>query len=138
MLLPRISTNVSAFASSPDCDALGLFLASIRALNALPADTLVLPSHGRPFRGLHARVDDLVAHHAARCEDLLGACDTPQSAAELIPVLFPREISDAHQTMFAMGEAIAHLTHLEQARPAPRLERVTENGIVRFRKVQQE
>ncbi|RLJ68034.1 glyoxylase-like metal-dependent hydrolase (beta-lactamase superfamily II) [Sulfurisoma sediminicola] len=138
MLLPRISTNVSAFASSPDCDALGLFLASIKALKALPADTLVLPSHGRPFRGLHARVDELVTHHAARCEDLLGACATPQSAAELIPVLFPREISDAHQTMFAMGEAIAHLTHLEQARPAPRLERVTENGIVRFRKVHQE
>jgi glyoxylase-like metal-dependent hydrolase (beta-lactamase superfamily II) len=133
MLLPRISTNVSAFSSSPDCDALGLFLASITALKTLPGDTLVLPSHGRPFRGLHARVDDLVAHHEARCDDLLGACDTPQSAAELIPVLFPREISDAHQTMFAMGEAIAHLTHLEQAR---RIGRVTENGVVRFVKVQ--
>jgi glyoxylase-like metal-dependent hydrolase (beta-lactamase superfamily II) len=129
MLLPRISTNVSAFAASADCDALGLFLESIEALRALPADTLVLPSHGRPFRGLHARVDELVAHHAARCEDLLAACDTPQSAAELIPVLFPRELSDAHQTMFAMGEAIAHLTHLEKAR---RLERVTWNGIIRY------
>ncbi len=135
MLLPRISTNVSTFSSSPDCDALALFLASITALKSLPEDTLVLPSHGRPFRGLHARVDDLVAHHAARCDDLLGACGTPQSAAELIPVLFPREISDAHQTMFAMGEAIAHLTHLEQA---GRIRRVTENGVTRFIKNQSE
>lgn len=135
MLLPRISTNVSAFSSSPDCDALGLFLDSIKALKVLPEDTLVLPSHGRPFRGIHVRVDELVAHHDARCADLLGACDTPQTAAELIPVLFPREISDPHQTMFAMGEAIAHLTHMEQAR---RIERITENGVVRFVKVKSE
>ena len=135
MLLPRISTNVSSFSSSPDCDALALFLQSIQALKALPADTLVLPSHGRPFRGLHARVDELVAHHAARCDDLIRACATPQTAAELIPVLFPREISDAHQTMFAMGESIAHLTHLEQAR---RIERATENGVTRFVKIHSE
>jgi glyoxylase-like metal-dependent hydrolase (beta-lactamase superfamily II) len=135
MLLPRISTNVSSFSSTPGCDALGLFLESIQAFKALPADTLVLPSHGQPFRGLHARVDDLVAHHAARCDDLIKACATPQSAAELMPVLFPRDISDAHQTMFAMGEAIAHLTHLEQAR---RVERVIENGIIRYIRKQPE
>ncbi|MDP2794865.1 MAG: MBL fold metallo-hydrolase [Sulfurisoma sp.] len=129
MLLPRISTNVSAFSASPECDALGLFLKSIASLKTLPGDTLVLPSHGRPFRGLHARVDELVAHHAARCDDLIKACSQPRSAAELLPVLFPREISDAHQTMFAMGEAIAHITHLEQAR---RIERATENGVTRF------
>ena len=129
MLLPRISTNVSSFSSSPDCDALALFLQSIQALKALPADTLVLPSHGRPFRGLHARVDQLHAHHAARCDDLIRACATPQTAAELIPVLFPREISDAHQTMFAMGEAIAHLNYLEHA---GKLQRVEENGLTRF------
>ncbi|MBU0750680.1 MAG: MBL fold metallo-hydrolase [Gammaproteobacteria bacterium] len=135
MLLPRISTNVSAFSSSPECDALGLFLKSIDALTALPEDTLVLPSHGRPFRGLHARVAELVAHHAARCDELIEACATARSAAELLPVLFPRELSDAHQAMFAMGEAIAHLTHLEQAR---RMRRVTESGLIRFTRIQPE
>jgi glyoxylase-like metal-dependent hydrolase (beta-lactamase superfamily II) len=130
MLLPRISTNVSVFAANPQGDPLGLFLASIERLTALPEDTLVLPSHGRPFRGLHARVAQLTAHHEERCADLLAACAArPQSAAELLPVLFGRPIEDAHQTMFAMGEAIAHLNHLEIQR---RLERTIENGIIRY------
>lgn len=129
MLLPRISTNISVFAGVPDANSLAWFLASIDRLRELPEDTLVLPSHGLPFRGLHARVEQLVAHHAARCDDLLGACSEPRSAAELMPVLFPREITDPHQTMFAMGEAIAHLNYLEQAR---QLERVTENGTIRY------
>jgi glyoxylase-like metal-dependent hydrolase (beta-lactamase superfamily II) len=130
MLLPRISTNVSVFAANPEGDPLGLFLDSIARLTTLPADTLVLPSHGRPFRGLHARVAQLRTHHEERCADLLAACAArPHSAAELLPVLFGRPIEDAHQTMFAMGEAIAHLNHLEKRR---RLERQIENGIIRY------
>jgi glyoxylase-like metal-dependent hydrolase (beta-lactamase superfamily II) len=130
MLLPRISTNISVMASTPYADPLGLFLASIDQLRVLPEDTLVLPSHGRPFRGLHARVDQLHAHHAQRCELLLTACHgTPKSAAELIPVLFDREIPDPHQTMFAMGESIAHLNYLEHAGS---MQRIEENGLVRY------
>ena len=130
MLLPRISTNISVMASTPLADPLGQFLDSIDNLRALPEDTLVLPSHGRPFRGLHARVAELHAHHAERCTVLLNACrGKPHSAAELIGVLFNREIPDPHQTMFAMGEAIAHLNYLEHAGKMQRLE---ENGLVRF------
>ena len=130
MLLPRISTNISVMASTPCADPLGLFLASIDSFRALPEDTLVLPSHGRPFRGLHARVDQLHAHHAQRCELLLATCrGTPKSAAELIPVLFDREIPDPHQTMFAMGESIAHLNYLEHQGS---MKRITENGSIRY------
>jgi glyoxylase-like metal-dependent hydrolase (beta-lactamase superfamily II) len=129
MLLPRITTNISVFAATPDANPLNGFLTSIDRLRALPDDTLVLPSHGLPFRGLHARVAQLETHHAARCDELLEACAAPKTAAELIPVLFPREITDPHQVMFAMGEAIAHLNYLQQAR---RLERVIENGTIRF------
>ena len=130
MLLPRISTNVSVMACTPDCDPLGLFLASIDKFRALPADTLLLPSHGRPFRGLHARVDQLHAHHAERCEVLQKACrGKAQSAADLIGVLFGRELPDAHQTMFAMGEAIAHLNHLEHA---GKMQRVETNGLTHY------
>jgi glyoxylase-like metal-dependent hydrolase (beta-lactamase superfamily II) len=135
MLLPRISTNISVFAGVPDANPLAWFLDSLDRLRALPEDTLVLPSHGLPFRGLHFRVDQLHAHHAERCDVLVEACASPKTAAELIPVLFPREITDPHQTMFAMGEAIAHLNYLQQAR---RLERNQENGITRYRKTNKE
>ncbi len=112
MLLPRISTNVSVIDIEPEGNPLPLYLASIDRLRALPADTLVLPSHGRPFRHLQVRVAQLVAHHDERFAEVLAACaEAPQTAASLLPVLFKRTL-DLHQTTFAMGESIAHLNAL--------------------------
>ncbi len=112
MVLPRISTNVSVMDMEPEADPLSLYLASIEALRALPAQTLVLPSHGRPFTGLHTRITQLQQHHEERLADVMAACaQAPQSAAELLPVLFKRAL-DLHQTTFAMGESIAHLHRL--------------------------
>jgi glyoxylase-like metal-dependent hydrolase (beta-lactamase superfamily II) len=112
MLLPRISTNVSVTDLEPEADSLGLFLTSIDRFLDLPADTLALPSHGLPFTGIHYRVRALHAHHRERLDEVLAACkDQPQSAADLLPLLFRRPL-DLHQTTFAMGESVAHLNHL--------------------------
>jgi glyoxylase-like metal-dependent hydrolase (beta-lactamase superfamily II) len=112
MLLPRISTNISVSHHEPEADPLAMFLASLDRLRELPADTLVLPSHGKPFQGLHARIDQLFAHHADRLAEVMAACrQAPHSAADLLPVLFRRPL-DVHQTTFALGEAIAHLNAL--------------------------
>ncbi|HNR23520.1 MAG TPA: MBL fold metallo-hydrolase [Steroidobacteraceae bacterium] len=112
MVLPRISTNVSVLDLEPEADPLPLYLDSIARMRALPAGTLVLPSHGKPFRGLHERIGQLVAHHDERFDAVLTACARePQTAASLLPVLFHRRL-DLHQTTFAMGEAIAHLNAL--------------------------
>jgi glyoxylase-like metal-dependent hydrolase (beta-lactamase superfamily II) len=109
MLLPRISTNVSVYDVEPESDPLRLFLRSIDRYAELPADTLALPSHGKPFRGVHERVRQLHAHHEERLREVVQACRAgPQSAADVLPVLFPRKL-DLHQTTFAMGEAVAHL-----------------------------
>ena len=51
MVLPRISTNVSVFDYEPDANPLPLYLRSLDGYADLAEDTLVLPSHGRPFRG---------------------------------------------------------------------------------------
>ncbi|WP_374602617.1 MBL fold metallo-hydrolase [Niveibacterium sp.] len=111
MLLPRISTNVSTSTVTPQDDPVAQYIESLGRFAELPADTLVLPSHGRPFRGAQARIQQLVAHHEERCGALLAALDQPMSAGELLATLFPREL-DTHQVMFAMGEAIGHLNHL--------------------------
>ena len=109
MVLPRISTNVSVYEMEPEANALALFLASIDRFRALPADSLVLPSHGKPFTGMHRRIEQLHEHHAERLADLLAACArAPQSAHDILPLLFRRPL-DLHQTTFAMGEAVAHL-----------------------------
>jgi glyoxylase-like metal-dependent hydrolase (beta-lactamase superfamily II) len=129
MLLPRISTNVSVMSSNPDGDPIRLFLDSIARFAPLPEETLVLPSHGKPFRGIRARVAQLAEHHRERFDALVAACDVPKSACELIPTLFKREL-DAHQTMFAMGEAIAHLNYLEHAGRVRRASGA--DGVFRF------
>ncbi|ENO88245.1 MBL fold metallo-hydrolase [Thauera linaloolentis] len=134
MLLPRISTNVSVHAATPHDDALGDFLDAIRELCNLPDDTLVLPSHGKPFKGIRSRVEQLVAHHRERCAALQAECGTARTAADLLTTLFPREL-DTHQVMFAMGEAIAHLNYLEK-RGALRRE-VGADGLARFVNINQ-
>lgn len=109
MVLPRISTNVSVNDVEPESDPLRLFLASLDKFRRLPQDTLVLPSHGKPFRGLHRRIDQLHEHHRDRLQEVLEACTgQARTASDMLPVLFKRKL-DLHQTTFAMGEAVAHL-----------------------------
>ena len=130
MVLPRISTNVSVHETEPESNPLTLYLDSIKRMKALPPDTLVLPSHGRPFTGLHTRIDQLVAHHDERFADVIKACaEGPQNAADLLMLLFRRKL-DLHQTTFAMGESVAHLHALWLAGQLTRT--LDADGIYRF------
>jgi glyoxylase-like metal-dependent hydrolase (beta-lactamase superfamily II) len=129
MVLPRISTNVSVFAVEPEGNPLAQYLASLDKFADLPEDTLVLPSHGKPFRGLHIRIAQLRAHHNARLEEVRAACSVPRSAVDIVPLMFRRQL-DAHQLSFAVGEALAHLHMLWYAGI---LKRVTvQNHPIRF------
>ena len=133
MILPRISTNVSVYDMEPEADALALFLESIDKFLPLPEDTLTLPSHGKPFRGLHTRITQLHDHHRDRLAEVMEAClEKPRSAADILPIMFKREL-DLHQTTFAMGEALAHLHLLWFEGKLQR--RLDGDGIYRFKAV---
>ena len=109
MMLPRISTNVSVHDNEPESNPLTLFLNSIDKFKPLDASTLTLPAHGKPFTGLHRRIEQLHEHHAERLAEVMQACGAkPCSAADIVPIMFKREL-DLHQMTFAMGEAVAHL-----------------------------
>ena len=115
MVLPRISTNISVYESEPDGNPLQLFLNSLEKFLPLPANTLVLPSHGRPFTGLHERLRQLRAHHDERLAEVMHACKADaQRAIDIVGVMFKRRL-DVHQTTFALGEAMAHLNLLWHA-----------------------
>ncbi len=129
MLLPKISTNVSVWAVAPDSDPLSEFLHSLTAYEPLPSDTLVLPSHGLPFRGIATRLAALTQHHQARLQQLLDTVRAPTLAAELVTTLFPRPL-DTHQMVFAMGETIAHLNHAWRQGKLDR--RRDPDGMIRF------
>lgn len=133
MLLPRISTNVSVWPAEPEADPVGEFLDSLTRYAAFDAHTLVLPSHGLPFHGMHARIEALREHHRSRLKRLGEACVTPQSAADVLPILFDRKFDD-HHLLFAMGESIAHLNYLMHRGTLRRIE--DNNGNYQFQRME--
>jgi len=111
-LLPRISSNVSVFPTEPAANPLAEWMASLRYLkDAIPNDVLVLPAHGKPFYGAHARLDQLTAEHESGLDTLETFCREPRRAVDTFSALFKAEIKDGNLIM-ATGESIAHLNYL--------------------------
>ena len=133
-LLPEITTNVSVWPSEPQADSLRWFLRSLdRFADSLPGETLVLPSHRRPFRGAHTRIEQIKGHHRERLQRIADlAADGPVTAGGLLAHLFAPGL-DGHQIGFAMGEALAHLNYLV-SEGTLRLE--NKAGIAQFVRVQ--
>jgi glyoxylase-like metal-dependent hydrolase (beta-lactamase superfamily II) len=112
-VLPRITSNVSLSLSEPDGDPLGDWLSSIEKLRTIPDGVLVLPSHGEPFTGLHARLDALAHGHMDRLAALAEHLSEPRRAVDCFGTLFARRIED-NMLGLATGEAMAHLRRLEE------------------------
>lgn len=111
-ILPSITTNVSTWHVEPEFDAVGAFLKTCKTfLDVLDPDTLILPSHRKPFRNVQHRLRQLASHHAIRLNVILDKAGAETCAGDLIDVMFTPGL-DGHQVGFAMGEAIAHLNHL--------------------------
>ena len=130
-ILPRISSNISLWYTEPDGDPLRHYFESFDKFRPLPEDVLVLPSHDFPFRGLHGRLDDLRRHHQDRLDAAYDICRDPQTANDVIPVLFEREIG-AFEFSFAIGETLAHLNYLVGDGTLER--RRDDDGLIRYRR----
>ncbi|MDX2202777.1 MAG: MBL fold metallo-hydrolase [Hyphomicrobiaceae bacterium] len=131
-VLAHITPNVSVHAVDPAGDPLGIYIRSLHALvGTVPEDVLVLPGHQLPFFGLHTRARELIAHHHARCAEMLDACrEAPRSTAELISFVFKRPL-DAHQIGFAFYEILAHVNFMLRA--GTLVEASCDDGVVRYR-----
>lgn len=111
-LLPTISSNVSVFPTEPAANPLRDWLESLQILkDRTPEDVLVLPAHGKPFRGAHARLDALIAEHMDGLQKLEDRCNEPQRVVDTFPALFKSKI-DNRNLIMATGESIAHLNYL--------------------------
>lgn len=130
-ILPTISPNISLTVADWGLDPLGDYLASLDLLAALPADTLVLPSHGRPFTGLHARIDDLRAHHHQDLALLREQLGGPRNAFELLPALYGRQLK-GFNIYLGLHECVAHLEHLVRRGEARREQ--SASGHYRYRR----
>ncbi|MEG2975047.1 MAG: MBL fold metallo-hydrolase [Comamonas sp.] len=112
-VLPRITSNVMISPIEPEGNPLKDWMASLQRLHSLPADTLVLPSHQGVFYGLHERLDQIREHHEQQFDFLKSHLQQVgrASAAELVPVLFPKLRGPVDRLM-ALGETMAHLNLL--------------------------
>ncbi|MBX3477805.1 MAG: MBL fold metallo-hydrolase [Brevundimonas sp.] len=135
-ILPRISSNVSVWPTEPEADPLDDWMRSLARLRALlPDDLLVLPSHGEPFTGVHARLEALTRGHQVALKRLLRTLSAPCRAVDVFPALFARPVDDGVLGM-ATGEALAHLNYLKNKGLAQG--RTDDDGVVWWTATQQE
>ena len=111
-LLPTISSIVGVWPTEPRANPLAEWFKGLRNLRKqVPEDVLVLPAHGRPFRGAHQRIDALITEHEDRLTALHEACREPQRVVDTFGKLFKSEINDGNRIM-ATGEALSHMHYL--------------------------
>ena len=132
-VLPRISPNVGMQAHTAR-PPLGPYLHSLDKLRGYDSAE-VLPAHEWRFRGLAARVDALVEHHAERCAEVEAVLRDhgPSTAWEVTGRLtWSRgwsQIKDM-QRRAALTETAAHLTYLVDGDRVA--EKADESGLLRY------
>ena len=116
-VLQRISPNIGLYARQSG-DPLGDYLHSLKWVRDLPVK-LVLPGHGAPFSDLAARVDELIAHHELRLQEVVNAlADEEQTAYGTASRLSWRGSAHGWQKLLpfdrlaALSETLAHLHYL--------------------------
>lgn len=111
-LLPSISPNLGVYATEPEADPVGDWIASCRRLAPFATeDQLVLPGHKLPYTGLPMRMRQLEENHEGALDRLAGHLRMPRTAAECFAPLFLREIGPSEYGL-ALVEAMAHCLHL--------------------------
>ncbi|MFT5133444.1 MAG: glyoxylase-like metal-dependent hydrolase (beta-lactamase superfamily II) [Gammaproteobacteria bacterium] len=128
-ILPTITSNVSVYADQPDANPLDEFLQSFNKFKAIAEDTIVLPSHGKVFQGIHTRIGEIVGHHEIMLIKVLSICEQAHSSMELVPQLFRRKLEGIN-TVLAFGETLANLNYLWAEK---KLQRSLESGRYIYR-----
>ena len=109
-ILSHMTPSVIVPPAQPDANPMQDYLDSLTRFEKLPADTLVLPSHGMPFRGLHTRLTQMREHHLARLDDVASVITGKTTAFAIAQEIFPRVLYANPRQAF--GESLAHLNML--------------------------
>ena len=128
-VLSKISPMIGVMPGEPEANPLAEYLDSLDRFRHLPADALVLPSHGLPFRGLRVRVEELAFHHQVRLNALLDLMPAPTDAMTLARGLFPKPVAEG-QGRHAFAETLAHAHYLVATDAAQKI--VDADGRITF------
>jgi glyoxylase-like metal-dependent hydrolase (beta-lactamase superfamily II) len=128
-ILEKVTPNIGLHALSSE-NPLGDYLESLERVRGLDID-LMLPSHGRPFRGHREWIAATEQHHRERCGRMLAAVDgVARTAHEVVGIEWGPHLSPLAMR-FAVAEVLAHLEYL---RRQGKVECRREGGVVRWRK----
>ena len=133
-VLPTITPSIG-FEPVPSANPLGDFLASLALVRARP-DAKLLPAHGAVTDSVHARVDELVAHHGARLDETEaglrhGGTTAYDVAGQLRWTRRGRSLDelDPFNQMLAIAETDAHLRLLAAQ---GRIHSADDDGVRRY------
>ena len=123
-ILPGISPNIGVYATEPDADPLGEWIASCQAFQTVARENhLVLPGHKLPFTGLPLRLGQMIANHDTALTRLLDRLRMgPATACDCFATIFRRDIGGGEYGL-ALVEAVAHLNHMGRLGQARRTRR---------------
>jgi len=110
-ILANISPNVSVNYYEAEADPLADYISSLDTLSTLNKDTMVLPSHGRVFKGIQERSIAIKEGHIKSLDQILKFCQQARSGLEVIEELYGSRLSLFNLSL-ATGEAMAHLNYL--------------------------
>ncbi|MFN7105174.1 MAG: MBL fold metallo-hydrolase [Pyrobaculum sp.] len=123
-VLPKITPNISWIPKEGYNNPLEKYLASLHKTNL---KTAAYPAHGSPIPDLSQRVEELLAHHHRRLEDVLKVLTKPMTLYE-VATQMPWDAGVFHQfdvlnKLFAIGETYSHLIYLEAVGKVERVEK---------------
>lgn len=132
-ILPRITPNIAYHVQSSD-NPFGDYLHALKKLQHLPV-AKILPAHEDVFYDLPTRIEQIVAHHEEReneiYEIVAGECQNAWQISSFIkwdtPILW--EQLPPLQKRFALMEVVAHL---ENMRLAGKIQRIFENNSLLY------
>lgn len=129
-ILPKISPNISVWPFEPLQNPLKEYLNTLQKFVSLPDDTLVLPSHNLPFKGLKLRIQELEMHHQEIIKTIQKFCEEEQPAIAVLRKLYNKEL-DGFNFVFALCESHAHLNYM--CASGQLIKRLDDNNILQYR-----
>ena len=110
-VLSRITPHQSPASITPFC-GVEHYLLSLDKIRRVKGVTLALPGHEDPIADLAGRIDEIVAHHDRRLNQVLEICREPCHLVAVSKTLFGQK--SGYTRILALEEAGAHVEYLFQ------------------------
>ena len=114
-ILPGMSSNLSVHPSEPDADLVSEWIESCHRFARLAtSQTVCLPGHNIPFRGISIRCQQLISAQEGALNRLLEHLNRPHTAIDCLEAVYRRQLQSYERNM-AIAEVYGFLNHLYQA-----------------------